>query len=200
VSRPPYLTALALWAKGNTWGGGGHFARHNRIALNHEELTPPDGFKVAKWMQVVPFGSRPGWGEDQPVWGARLERDGWTQVSTGKIADRNDRAKVWIGLDPHAMWEKRHRSADLVLRMIIRGIGERNGAWYATEHEVSGLKLGRTEWADWSLRGDLLFSRRGSLFRMPLAKDRLGEAQEIIDLSDRTFVAREAPEAARRWR
>ena len=35
VSRPPYLTALALWAKGDCWGGGGQFERENSILLNH---------------------------------------------------------------------------------------------------------------------------------------------------------------------
>src|SRR5689334_24278886 len=34
ISRPPYLKALALWPKGDGWGGGGHFESRTRIALN----------------------------------------------------------------------------------------------------------------------------------------------------------------------
>lgn len=33
ISRPPFLTALALWPKGDCWGGGGHFSSRKQIAL-----------------------------------------------------------------------------------------------------------------------------------------------------------------------
>src|SRR5260370_16572519 len=35
ISRPPFLTALFLWPKGDCWGGGGHFLSRKQIALNH---------------------------------------------------------------------------------------------------------------------------------------------------------------------
>src|SRR5690242_10890371 len=35
VSKPPFLTALALWPKGDGWGGGGLFEKENKILLNH---------------------------------------------------------------------------------------------------------------------------------------------------------------------
>ena len=35
VSRPPYLTALAFWPKGDAWGGGGLFMSPRTIGLNH---------------------------------------------------------------------------------------------------------------------------------------------------------------------
>jgi hypothetical protein len=38
ISRPPFLTALALWPKGDGWGGGGHFVSAKRIALNHPQV------------------------------------------------------------------------------------------------------------------------------------------------------------------
>ena len=31
VSRPPFFTALALWPKGNCWGGGGLFFSNDRL-------------------------------------------------------------------------------------------------------------------------------------------------------------------------
>ena len=33
VSKPPYLTALALWPEGSTWGGGGHFVDDATLRL-----------------------------------------------------------------------------------------------------------------------------------------------------------------------
>jgi hypothetical protein len=45
VSRPPYLTALALWPKGDGWGGGGQFSARDDIQLNHRsnEMALADG-------------------------------------------------------------------------------------------------------------------------------------------------------------
>lgn len=44
VSRPPYLTALALWPKADTWGGGGLFASEDELLLNHSAVD----FRLAK--------------------------------------------------------------------------------------------------------------------------------------------------------
>ena len=35
VSRPPWLTALALWPKGDTWMGGGVFTERRELLLFH---------------------------------------------------------------------------------------------------------------------------------------------------------------------
>ncbi len=41
ISRPPFLTALAFWPKGDAWGGGGLFHDIRTFGLNHHVLTPP---------------------------------------------------------------------------------------------------------------------------------------------------------------
>ena len=78
ISRPPFLTALAMWPKGDGWGGGGHFISKTRLALNHRdgERKLAVGFSVPKWLKLEQFGKRPGWREDDPVHSERLERDG----------------------------------------------------------------------------------------------------------------------------
>src|SRR6185369_7215779 len=64
ISKPPTLTALALWPKGNAWGGGGVLESELAIALNHrpgeDELAP--GFQLRRRMRVTPFGADPGLG------------------------------------------------------------------------------------------------------------------------------------------
>ena len=64
ISRPPFLTALALWPKRDGWGGGGHFLSDSRIALNHREneMDLAQGFSVPRWFKVRQFGARPGVG------------------------------------------------------------------------------------------------------------------------------------------
>jgi hypothetical protein len=51
VSRPPYLTAVALWPKGDAWGGGGLFAKEKEIMLNHRpaEMNMAEGFHLPKF-------------------------------------------------------------------------------------------------------------------------------------------------------
>lgn len=211
LSRPPYLTALALWPKGDAWGGGGLFETGNRIALNHGETesTLAEGYSLPKDFNVHPFGARPGWGEDDPVWSARLERDGWTRASSGRLTERDVGWKVMFPFAPPIVWEKRnpHAPNRYTLQMTIRGINEENGSWYVIEHQVledgaESHRLGRTDWADWCHSGDLLFSKQSSLYRVRcpggvLAP--LSEARALINVDGATFTEREAPPQARRW-
>jgi hypothetical protein len=210
VSRPPYLTALALWPKGDAWGGGGHFESNTRIALNHRasDMTPAEGFVLPRHIDVHPFGGQSGWGEDHPVWSSPLERDGWTMVSGGRAVRRNA-AQAWITFDPPVVWEKRHPLApeQFVLRMEIHGLKESNGPWYVTDYAVlrDGTvthAIGRSDWADWDTSGDLLFSKQASLYRLGYAQRELApiiEARPLIDLGALAFTPREAPESMRRW-
>lgn len=210
VSRPPYLTALALWPKGDAWGGGGHFESNTGIALNHREteMTLGEDFRLPRYVDVHPFGVRSGRGEDDPVWSRRLERDGWILASGGRAAKRNT-AQAWITFNPPIVWEKRHPLApeQYALRMEIQGLKESNGPWYLTEHAVlrDGTvthDIGRSDWADWDASGDLLFSKNASLHRLGYAGGELAplpEARQLIELGDLGFTPREAPEAMRRW-
>jgi hypothetical protein len=210
VSRPPYLSALAMWPKGDGWGGGGHFTSSRRIALNHRsnELKLAEGFSVPKWMKIEQFGQRPGWGEDEPVWSARLERDGWKLVDFPNTTKDDFGAKVMIEYSPPVRWRKLNPKwpKRYSLDMSIIGMGERDGPWYLMEHTVnSGDRvdsLGRSDWADWSESGDLLFAMNGSLYRGVCSAGILApleEAIQVADFSRLQFEAREPSPQARRW-
>lgn len=165
-------------------------------------MLPAPGFSLPRWLHVEPFGARSGAGEDDPVWSARLERDGWTRASCGRPR-RSSNADVWIELDPPVVWEKRHPLAPdrYILRMAIRGVKEHNGPSYVTDHDLlsngdPAQPLGRSDWAEWSPSGDLLFARDASLYRLPFTAGTLPplpQARELIDLADRKFTNREAP-------
>jgi hypothetical protein len=206
ISRPPFLTALALWPKGDAWGGGGLFETKRHLLLNHRanemELAPD--FRVPSWLKVTPFGKHPGWGEDDPIWSTRLERDGWRYIGGGRFkVDRT--ARVLITHNPPIVWEKDHPQEPnrYVLRMSITGIKEKDGPWYLTEHEVldrsSGetSSLGRSDWADWSASGDLLYAQKGKLYRceceVPL------RPRMLQDFSDKAFRELAPPQEALRW-
>ena len=55
VSRPPYFTALALWPKNNTYGGGGIFESRTKILLDRqewEEIQVAEGFSIPNWLSI----------------------------------------------------------------------------------------------------------------------------------------------------
>ena len=211
VSRPPFLTALALWPKGDAWGGGGHFASKSHILLNHRknEMELAEDFSVPKWLKVTPFGSIPGWGEDDPVWAERLKRDGWKQLSAGSFT-RDRTRTITVAYDPPIVWEKDHPRwpERYVLRMSITGLKERGGPWYVTWYEVidrmngESSSLDRIGWADWSHDGDLLYATQGKLYRCEREPQRLAlplRSRLLRDFSDLRFRELAPPQEARRW-
>jgi hypothetical protein len=199
ISKPPYLTPLAFWPKGDGWGGGGLFTADNSILLNHreEEMSLAKDTKLPDGFTVKPFGERPGWGEDQPLFGERLVRDGWTLTQSAGYNHNELGAPVWIEMNPPEIWERVHPTVeDLTLRTIVTGLHERDGAWYVTNHEVfdrssnKAIALGKTTWADWGPNGDLLFEMSGSLLRLPLIAGTFGDlsdAAPLIDFSENRF-------------
>lgn len=206
ISRPPYFTALALWMKDTSYGGGGLFDGANSVGLNHadDDFALAAGFELPPSFDVHPIAPWAGGGEDEPIWSMRLARDGWTLISEAKVVNRDYKAQVWMQLEPPMTWEKPHPLAPerYTLQASISGILERDGAFYRMEHFAGDSHaIGRSDWADWAPSGDLLFSRGYSLFRLPFANGELAplaEAREIVNLADATFTECEAPAEARR--
>lgn len=86
ISKPPYLTAIALWEGMGAWGGGGLFDDDNHIQLNHSKsrMRLTDTFEIPSNVSVVPLGTDSGSGEDSPIMDMRMERDGWQQTQFGE--------------------------------------------------------------------------------------------------------------------
>jgi hypothetical protein len=206
VSRPPFLTALLLWPKGDAWGGGGLFENERTILLNHasQHRKLAEGFQVPLAIKVRPLGDHAGRGEDDPIWSTRLERDGWQLKRRGKYRENKGTPRIWI---EYVEKELRVKSIGAwTLEMLLAGIRETDGPWYVIEYRVVDrhgnvvLDLGRADWADWSRDGDLLFAKEGCLFRTHMNK-RTGPAhpEKLIDLSSLKFEAVEPKPEATRW-
>lgn len=195
VSRPPYFTALALWPKGDCWGGGGHFVAAAHLQLNHrsKERTLQRGFMLPRGMHVEAFGEHSGWGEDSPIEDERLLRDGWVLTNPGKQQENADSAPVWISYEPSLTWSRPNpKRAELVLHAALVGIKQREGPWRVLQHRVSHgdqilVDLGQSDWADWDRNGDLLYACDGKLFRCKLVRGQLREPRQLIDLSPLRF-------------
>ena len=206
VSRPPFLTALAMWPKGDCWGGGGLFRNERTLLLNHraDEMRLTEDFRLPGKVKVEPFGEYPGRGEDDPIVSTRLARDGWVLRQEGRWQENKGTARRWITYPEPIVWAK--AQGRLTLEMRLLGIKERDGPWYVIELAVVGpggevvLDLGRSDWADWSQTGELLYAKTGRLYRAALDLRRgPGEPEELIDLRGLRFETVEAPPEAKLW-
>ncbi|HEY2368119.1 MAG TPA: hypothetical protein VGH87_17090 [Polyangiaceae bacterium] len=213
VSRPPYLTALALWEGMGAWGGGGAFADERTLMINHRLVGKPDEGGLAPKMSLGPFGASSGRGEDFPIWHERLLRDGWILKQWGGWSARSldgvetdiagERTKVWAKIDPPIIYRRVLDHAAIEMR--VHGLHETNGPWYALEHDVFDargntiLSLGRADWADFDRGGDLLFAKSGRIYRAKRHKNALDEPRELFDLRALHPVQRTSPPWAKQW-
>jgi hypothetical protein len=164
---------------------------------------------VPKWLKVEQFGNRPGWGEDDLVYFARLEPDGWELVEAPTKTKDDFGGRVWIEFSPPLRWRKRNPKWPKrhSLEMSIIGIQEKDGPWYLVEHAVTRRhdqtdNIGRSDWADWSRSGDLLFGMDGCFYRAPCKEGvlvALHDAAKIGDFSQLHFEPIQASSEFRRW-
>ena len=203
VSKPPYLTALALWPNLGTWGGGGLFESESTLLLHHSAPKLAEGFRLPANMMVRSLGYSLGMNEFDGIHHARLLRDGWTLRQKGELREHRTGGRLGWRFEPERLYEKAmsRKRAMRLIEMRLRGIaGE--GTWYKVDHALLDknhellLGLPGTSWADWDSNGDLLFANGGKLFRLPWSNhNELGRdaAKEIADFSALTFAPKEPP-------
>lgn len=208
ISRPPYLTALALWPVGDTWTGGGLFNREDEINFSEEGARAglAKGYELPAWLKFQP-PTEARTPADLAMGAPRLERDGWEMTQEGEDWWWKPESTFTVTADPPTIWSHPHPDQPYTLHMILRGHGEPDGPWEIIEHEVVHLKtgdkhsLGRSDWADWDpFTGDLLYAQDGRLYRQPFREAGPLEAKALIDLRDRRFEGRKAPDWAKQWR
>ncbi|MCX5661426.1 MAG: hypothetical protein NTW19_17225 [Planctomycetota bacterium] len=199
VSKPPYLTALALWPKGDAWGGGGQFLDERTLALNHGDITHHPSHAPGKHLRVKPQHLC---GEDSPLFDARLARDGW------RLETRGEWTTSWPPkADPPERTVKPQPGGELTLLRRQHGLSTRKGGHDRTYLESFALRapggeetpIDGAEWADWDQRGRLVFARASCLFAAnPQPSEPIRE-RLIADLNDATPVAIKSPKWACQW-
>ena len=180
VSRTPYLTALALWPKGDAWGGGGVFDSARVIGLNYREIGPaqsgtaktapgnwhplgpetqeapdnpiPKRFKVPRWSEHA------GLGEDNPILHHRATRDGWMCVDQGEAGRHGEtQGYSWV-LNSPEIYERPSPASQspggpVLLKRILKAVGQRDGPWYVEDfelHSADGAVLRRIPECSWA--------------------------------------------------
>jgi hypothetical protein len=201
VSKQPWLTALALWPKGNTWHGGGVFMSKRKLWLNHrpEVATPHPKHRPPKSFKVL--ANPDAMGEDGPVYSELLTRNGWN------LRPERPRAlDVWYQKGV-GTWRKLHPNRMLMLEMRHQGYNYRStfGARYVQGFTIYGrngepvLKLPASTWADWDHRGRLAYTANGRLVTVTFTKSGGHRQQALLDLNGLRPSPEESPAWARRW-
>ncbi len=205
VSRAPWLTALALWPKGDCWWGGGLFTGPRELWLNHrpDEATPhrehkPKGLKVEPNPQAH--------GEDEPIYRRRLERDGWALRQEWKFTlhgigrgyettQPEERVKA-------APTDVAHTAGAPLRIVLTRRLDKLR---YREHFRVEGatadpeLPPGPLEWLDWDARGRLIALSGGRVWAAVAAESRVGRFAELLDLRGDKPEVRAPPEEACEW-
>jgi hypothetical protein len=198
ISKPPYLTALALWPKGDAWCGGGLFINDKTVWLNHGacQSTPHPDHRPKRALRIV-LNPEPR-GEDLPIFTRRLELDGWVNTNQGIFPY----GMGAVSSDPPT-WQKenlREPGLYLVLRFFGYYIDHSGDPCLFTcallrdvETPLDGIR-----WADWDHRGRLIFTRQGQLFAVN-PEDFSSDIPPIADFNAQSFEPIEAPGWAKRW-
>jgi hypothetical protein len=194
ISRAPHLAAVALFAKGDAWHGGGLFVDDRRYWLNdgygHQVLGDSGEVRRAE-----PAPYRPVWGGE--CWGVyfhRLMRDGW--IMRDELGVRGSSESMVVFERP--LWR------GWTLRKIARamvGAPPGKGVYHDEHVLLCGDRAVRHESWEWAeVDGDrLVWAERGALWagrigaRSAKRDDPLEDVRMLHDFSEMTFEAIEAP-------
>ena len=208
VSRLPYFTALALWPKGDAWGGGGLFRTDDEILVNHQESQMVmQGLALPKQISISQTAYAGG-GEDSPIHDERRRRDGWICADEGEWDGHTFAGPMAFRAATPETWTRPCPAHPrIMLRARTLGVGERQGPWYVMDYDLLDANgefdrdLGRIDWADWDSTGDLLVAAEGKLYRHTPQPSGAFDAEPrvLIDISDLRFEQLPPPVEATRW-
>jgi hypothetical protein len=162
----PWLKAIALYAKGNTWGGGGYFTGARTYWLDSDHRCVQDTKEVQRDLRPV----------YPQIWHQRWAEAGWQfrEEMDAKGDKQALREKVLCG-----SWMLRRRS----------------GQGYELEHVRSKAirACPGWEWAEWDRRR-LVWAEKGCLFSAGLDREQgVGTATLLHDFNGMRFEAIAAP-------
>jgi hypothetical protein len=199
VSRPPWLTALALWPKADCWWGGALFTADDALWLNHrpeESIPHPEHRPKTSRLTVTPNPDARG--EDEPIYRRRLDRDGWTLRTEWTLEHSRGGFRTLVP-DERARPDPLGRELAIVLTRRIDSLAYRESfAIEGAKHDPE-LPPGPLNWLDWDARGRLVALSGGRVWAAEVEDGNVQRFRELLDLRDDEPTEREAPQAATHW-
>lgn len=184
ISRTPYLKALVLYPKGDTWGGGGLWIDNKTLWLHgcHDEPLQrlPKRFSL---QDEIPYK------EKVSIRQFKLLRGGWVFSRDYARADERVRSfereiqNGWV-LVKHCYYQYETPKDQFT------------NSW--EEHELHSTRTGETidcsdwQWADWD-RHRLVWATNGVLYTGRIDSEGLNETKMLFDFNPLTFERIKAP-------
>jgi hypothetical protein len=188
VSRPPYLTALALWPIGDTWGGQGVFLDDHTVRVTtsslsfgaqHHPYHPPGPLRVVEYCSLAKGDP---WREAIPSW-----QTGWQGVpapSQPKPPSKpNRRYPAWRKIF-YAAWRKasggftlerdgKHRNAKgrMEYDTYLPHPSRRRSLYTLNRKDGEPVALFEAHWADWDQEGRLVATVGGRVLEGKFTSD-----------------------------
>ena len=206
VSKPPYLTALTLWFKGDTWFGGGVFDSDNELVLNDGRMNLKQGPQVAGSPLTIEYLSRRYRMFEEHMEVSRLLRDGWIMRQDLVGSWNEDLVGSWdeeghsgYTTESPRILDRESQKLRLVRTDWLSGYKRSFRFEIRTDSGNIHLDLEGANWADWDHAGRLVFTREGKLFAA--VRDSAGAipVSELADLNPNVFTEIEAPAWAKEW-
>lgn len=191
ISRTPYLKALVLWGKGDTWNGGGLFTGPARYWLNdgafpHRLLR--DSPEVKRTLEL---GFKGHYGtEHWDLYYVRLERDGWRYAGREELPKHHYLFHFERPVNDHWML---HKTVHIDGKTRVSGRGTQ---WeeHVLRRNDSGAQITcpEWEWADLDA-GRLVWAQHGMLYTGKLGDESILAEKVLFDFNPMTFEERVAP-------
>jgi hypothetical protein len=198
ISKPPFLTALALWPKGDCWHGGGSFIDGYTVLLNHRpEVARPHPKHRPHGLRVLPNPHANG--EDDPIFPQRLERDGWKEIQAWKVENR-DYPQLCHTIEPEIRERISPSGRDRIL--LTRSIECLD---YSEEFAVGSIgqselvNIDQASWADFDQQGRLVFAKDGKVFAGEVDEQNRISEKLLIDLNPLKPCTLRTPKWATEW-
>jgi hypothetical protein len=190
VSRPPYLTALALWPIGDTWGGQGVFLDDRTVLVatsapsfgaKHHPDHPPGPLRVVEHLVLKNGDPR---SDAVPCW-----KSGWREVRAPGAATR--------------LSELRKESGGLTLGQEVPSDhsrpSRRRSLYTLYQENGDPVALFEAHWADWDQRGRLVAAVGGRVMTGTLSKNKKLAWRQLAAMNEEQPRRMEAPAWAQHW-
>ncbi len=196
ISKPPYLTALALWPKGDSWHGGGLFEDNETVFLNQRpERAKPHPNHQPHGLIVRPNPNASG--ENDPLYSMRLTRDGWGVNQEWKLS--YSYPTYYTTVQPEIRVRPRP-SGEFEVQMTRRldRFDYRESFSLVNRTGESVIDPAKIEWADWDHNGRLVLLKEGKLLVGEESNGRFA-LRELADFSSQKPEPMAAPQWATEW-
>ncbi len=203
ISKPPYLTALALWRNIDTHGGGGYFEDNNTVWINlpylgdlramaHRNHLPPADLNIK---------SREGYVKSEnSLSELSLQRNGWMMIQEKEQHYYN----VSHIYEPPGIWEKTNGDYTISMKIVGFDLNKRHRNRELHEFrlldKVSSSEIGieTDTLANWDQQNRLVYVKAGQLLAGEIHNGKI-EARVIADFNANKPKLITSPEWAKKW-